>query len=178
MISLNLLSPAQKEYLRYEQIYLTLRTVITLTLTFTVIVSGLFLAARLLLQDNYADLLVSTTTVNDRNRPIDREIAQLNGDLQRVERIQADFVKWSNVIVAVSKAIPENVEVSYLNFELGSHTFNLNGIARKREDFLKLQENLKKLPQLEELSSPASNLLLRENVSFQLAAKLKLDSLR
>ncbi len=173
MISLNLLSPAQKEYLRYEHIYLSLRSVIFLILSFTVIVSGLFLAARLLLQDNYAEVLTATTRVNDRNRPVDQKISQLNTNLKGISDIQSNFIKWSDVLLAVTKAIPENVNITYLNLELKNQAFNLNGVARRREDFLKLQENLKQLPQLDYITSPTSNLLLRENVNFQLSGKLK-----
>lgn len=177
MISLNLLSPSQKEYLRYEHIYLTIRTVISLVLTFTVIISGMFMAARLMLQDNFAELLTSTTRVNERSRPVDREISNLNGTLRDTQNIQTNFVKWSSVLTTIAKAIPENIQVNYMNLEAKNHVFNLNGLAKRREDFLKLEESLKQLPLLEEVSSPTSNLLLRENVSFQITARLKAEAI-
>lgn len=177
MIRLNLLSPSQKEYLRYEHIYLRLRGALFVVLAFTVLVSALLLGARLLLQDNLADLLTSSTLVSNRDRPIDRDISSINTNLKGVAHIQNGFVKWSQVLVAVTAAVPANVQVSYLNLELGSRTFNLNGVARKRDDFLALLDHLQQLPAIEAIDSPPSNLVNRENVSFQLTAKLKPEAL-
>lgn len=171
-IKLNLLAPAQKEYLRFEHAYVYVRTVMWLVLTFTVIISGLLLVARLMLQDNYATVLTTTTLVNEKNRAIDRDIAELNKNLKDVEVIQADFIKWSKIIIEINKAIPDNVEISYINLEQKTRLFNLNGKAIKRDDFLLLKKNLESLPYFEELSSPLTNLLLKENVSFEFVGKI------
>ena len=176
-ITLNLLAPNQREYLRYEHLYLYVRTVTVLLLTFTVVISGLLLAARLMLQDSYATALSATTTVNDRNRTIDREIAKLNLGLKDVKAIQAYFVKWSTLLVDLTTVVPSNVEVSYLNLEKKNHLFNLTGMAQQRDDFLALKQALEKLPYLQELSNPLTNLLLQRNVSFQFSAKLKPEAL-
>ncbi|HBT92253.1 MAG TPA: hypothetical protein DEA87_02135 [Candidatus Veblenbacteria bacterium] len=176
-ITLNLLSPTQKEYLRYERAYLQIRTVMWLMLTFTVIISGLLLVARLMLQDNYATVLTTTTLVNDKNKSIDRDIGSLNKSLKEVESIQADFIKWSKIIIDINKAIPDNVELSYLNLEQKTRLFNLNGKALNRDDFLALKANLEALSYFEELSSPLTNLLLREDVNFEFTGKIKKESL-
>ncbi|KKS84056.1 MAG: hypothetical protein UV57_C0002G0017 [Parcubacteria group bacterium GW2011_GWD2_43_10] len=176
-IALNLLSPTQKEYLRYERAYLQIRTVMWLMLTFTVIISGLLLVARLMLQDNYATVLTTTTLVNDKNKSIDRDIGSLNKSLKEVESIQADFIKWSKIIIDINKAIPDNVELSYLNLEQKTRLFNLNGKALNRDDFLALKANLEALSYFEELSSPLTNLLLREDVNFEFTGKIKKESL-
>ncbi|OHA56715.1 MAG: hypothetical protein A2588_01745 [Candidatus Veblenbacteria bacterium RIFOXYD1_FULL_43_11] len=176
-ITLNLLSPTQKEYLRYERAYLQIRTVMWLMLTFTVIISGLLLVARLMLQDNYATVLTTTTLVNDKNKSIDRDIGSLNKSLKEAESIQADFIKWSKIIIDINKAIPDNVELSYLNLEQKTRLFNLNGKALNRDDFLALKANLEALSYFEELSSPLTNLLLREDVNFEFTGKIKKESL-
>lgn len=177
MIKLNLLSPVQKEYLRFEHTYFKLRSVLFLVLAFTSCASMVLLGARLLLQDNLAELLTTSTVVSNHDRPIDRNISTINSNLRDVEHIQKKFVKWSQTLVAITAAVPANVQVSYLNLELSTNSFNLNGLARRREDFLALLSNLQKLPQIEALNSPPANLVNRENVSFQLTAKLKTEAL-
>jgi len=176
-ITLNLLSPAQQEYLRYENAYRHVRTVSWLILTFTVIISSLLLIARLMLQDYYATVLTTTTLVNEKNRSIDRDIAEFNKELKAVETIQADFIKWSNILIDINKAIPANVEIAYLNFEQKTRLFNLNGRALRREDFLTLKKNLESLPYFEEISSPLTNILLKENVNFEFTGKFKKEAL-
>lgn len=177
-ITLNLLSPAQKELLRYERAYLQIRTAMWLILIFSMIISALLLVARLMLLDNYTTVLTATTLVNEKNKSIDREIANLNKNLKEVEAIQADFIKWSNVIINLNKAIPDNVEITYLNLEQKNKTFNLHGKARRRDDLLILKSNLETLPYFEEISSPLTNLLLKENVPFEFSGKIKLENLK
>ncbi|MDP3986328.1 MAG: hypothetical protein U1C53_02770 [Candidatus Veblenbacteria bacterium] len=176
-ITLNLLSPAQKEYLRYEHAYLHVRTVMWLMLAFSVIISGLLLSARLMLQDNFATVLTTTTLVNEKNRTLDREITDFNKNLKEVQGIQADFVKWSSILLDINRAIPPNVEIAYLNLEQKTRVFNLNGQALKREDLLALKANLEALPYFDELSSPLTNLLVRENVTFEFTGKIKQNEL-
>lgn len=171
-VKLNLLAPTQKEFLRYEHAYLYVRTVMWLVLAFSIIISGLLLIARLMLQDNYATVLTTTTLVNEKNKAIDNDISELNRNLKDVEVIQADFIKWSKIILDFNKAIPNNVEVSYINLEQKTRLFNLNGRALKRDDFLLLKKNLESLPYFEELSSPLTNLLLKENVNFEFIGRI------
>lgn len=175
-ITLNLLSPTQKEYLRYEHAYLYIRTVMWLLLTFSVIISGLLLVARLMLQDNYAVVLTTTTLVNEKNRTVDREISEFNKNLKEVERIQAEFIKWSKIILDINSAIPANVEITYINLEQKSRLFNLHGYTFKRDDYLALKANLEALAYFEELTSPLTNLLARENVTFEFNGKIKLET--
>jgi Tfp pilus assembly protein PilN len=177
MISLNLLPPLQKANLRYDHTYLYLRSMVLVTLVATAIISGLLLSARLLLQDHYATLLTGSNLVNERNRGIDREINDLNQKLKQVETIQSDFVKWSSVLLGLSQTIPSGVQVSYLNIEKGSRTFNLSGLAQTRDNYLQLKANLTALPYLEQVSTPFSSILRPTDVKFDLTAQLKLQEL-
>ena len=177
-IRLNLLSPDQREYLKFEFVYLHVRTVTFLLLTFTIIITGLLMAARLMLQDNYATVLTSTTLVNNKNQTLDKDIAELNKNLQEVQKIQSDFVKWSSILVEVNRSIPERIELTSLVLEKNTRIFSISGRAQKREDFLQLKENLEKLPYFEELRSPLTNLLLKENVQFEFSGKIKADALK
>lgn len=167
MIKLNLLPPAQQDYLHYERIYLYCRRVALLFLTFTVFISGILLGARLLLQDNFSAVLTSNNNLNGHDYGIEQQISNINRDLRNVQTIQANFVKWSELMVDLSRVVPPNVQLSYLDLEQNNHTFNLTGLAAARDDYLKLQANLEQLPYLKNVSSPLTNLLQRTNVNFQ-----------
>ncbi len=177
-IRLNLLSPDQREYLKFEYVYMHVRTVTFLLLTFTIISTGLLIAARLMLQDNYATVLTATTMVNDKNQTLDKDITELNKNLQDVKKIQDDFVKWSDIIIQLNRTIPERVELNSLVLEKNTRLFSMSGRAQKRDDFLLLKANLEKLPYLEELQSPLTNLLLKEDVQFEFTGKIKADALK
>lgn len=175
MIKLNLLPPTQQDYLKNERLYLYFRRVAFVFFVFTILITGTLLAARILLQDNYASIITSSQRVNDHNYVITEQIDKLNQNLQAIEKIQNNFVKWSTIIVDLSRAIPPNAQLTYLDMEKGNGTFSLTGIAATRDDYLKLQSNLQKLPYIKELTSPLTNLLERTNVKFQFDGKLSLN---
>lgn len=177
MIKLNLVSPEQKKYLHYEFIYLSLRGVITMILIFTIIVSAMFISARLMLEDHYASLLAQTTLVNQRSFGIDNEITQINESLKNISEIQRGFVKWSNLVIDFTRAVPSGVSISSLSLDKNLQSLSLNGTATTRDNFLKFQENLKKLTYLNEVNNPIINLLLRENLDFQFTAQINLNKL-
>lgn len=177
MIKLNLLPPHQRDYLKYERTYLYLRTVVFMILTFTIITSTFVLGAKLILQDNFSELLASSTRLNDKNQTVDRQVAQLNHTLQGAERIQADFIKWSNVIIGLTAAIPGNVQLSYLNVDRSTKVLTLSGLAQRREDYLELEANLKMLPYLELPETPLANILQRTDVKFDIRATLKPEAI-
>jgi Tfp pilus assembly protein PilN len=177
-IRLNLLSPDQREYLHFEYVYLHVRSITFLLLTFTIITTGLLLAARIMLQDNYASVLTATTAVNDKNHTLDKDIVDLNKNLQDVQRIQDDFVKWSSILIDVNRAIPENIELTSLVMEKSTRIFTMSGRAQTRDNFLKLKANLEALPYFDELKSPLTNLLLKEDVQFEFTGKIRAGELK
>ncbi len=179
MINLNLLPPTQKDYLRHEHIYLYLRSVIFIILTFSLVISGLLLGARLLLQDHFVTLVTSSNKVNNHNGPVDREIDTLNNNLTKIKSIQADFVKWSTILITVARAVPPNVQISYLNLERPNQSFTLSGEATTRDGYLKLKDNLESLPYFNHpLEAPFSTILQRENVKFDFNGKLNAAALQ
>jgi Tfp pilus assembly protein PilN len=154
-----------------------MRTVVFIVFTFTIVACGLLFTARIMLQNHYANLLTDNGKVNDRNSVVYREINETNQKLSKIRNVQNDFVKWSNVMLDLIRAIPNNVEITYINLEHHNLNFNLKGTALQRDDYLKLEANLKALPFIEGLYSPLTNILRRDNVSFEFSAKLKQSAL-
>jgi len=179
MINLNLLPPTQKDYLRHEHIYLYLRSVIFLILTFSLVISAMLLGARLLLQDHFIALVTSSNEVNDHNGPIDHDIESLNQNLAKIKSIQTDFVKWSSILTTFARTIPPGVQITYLDLERSTLTFSLSGVAATRDSYLQLKDNLEALPYFEHpIEAPFSSILQRENVKFDFNGKLNAAALQ
>lgn len=106
--------------------------------------------------------------------PLDLDIAKTNEKIKQMEAIQKDYVKWSRVLLNFIKSVPENNTLSRVNFDKTNQKIFINGLAEKRDDFLKLEETMKKIEYISEISSPISNLLKRDNISFSIEAKLNL----
>ncbi len=175
-INLNLIAPEQKECLRLTQAFSYIKILTFIFLSFAVVTAGLLLVARLILQDNLGDILSSSTSVNDRNLNIDREISKLNKKVEDINKIQSSYTKWSSLLGQLMKTIPANIEITYLSFEKKTGVFTLSGRAKQRQDFLNLKNTLEQTSYLEKVTSPINNLLTKTNVEFQFTGKLKLTN--
>lgn len=171
--TLNLLSPEQKEYLRYERNYLYIRTVTVITLSFIIGISCLLLSARFVLQSHYDESLTTANVLVAKNGTLDKDINRLNMTLGNARKVQQDFIKWSGILTSTSQVIPARVDLNYINFDSTSETLSLIGVAQTRDDLLQLKSNLSALTFMTDLTSPLDNLTLREHVKFELSGKLK-----
>lgn len=171
-LNLNLLAPEQKDCLKMTKAFSYIKIISFIFLTFVVLISGLLLSARLILQDNLGDILVSSTNINEHNLGIDREITRLNNQIEAINKIQANYTKWSTVLAQLIKSIPNNIEINYLSFEKKTGDFTISGRARERQDLLNLKTILEQTPYLDKINSPISNLLTKNNVDFQFTGKL------
>ncbi|MBU1038658.1 hypothetical protein KKC17_00245 [Patescibacteria group bacterium] len=174
-LNLNLLSPNDQKQLKLVSLYRYARIIIYLFLAFSLLAAGTAFTARLMLQDNLNELLATSTTINERNKTLDRDITKLNNQLKHMSEIQHGFINWSNLVSDVSLNLPLGIELSYLSLEK-SNGLTVYGQAKQRDDYLTFKNNLAKLPYLSNLSSPLSNILTSQNIDFQLAGQINLTA--
>lgn len=175
MHSLNLLSPKYKEKLKSAEILSLARFVTISLLIFSLILTAIFYAAKIILQNNNNDLNERLSFVDTKNRWINDEIDIYNEKLKVVNDIQKKFVSWSYIILELNKSIPEGVTIKSMTLDKISETFALQGIADQREYFMLMEKNLKKNPLFREINSPLTNILVKTDVEFQLSGKIILE---
>lgn len=172
MINVNLISPDQKYNLRFEFIYLGLRQIIFSVIGVMILVSAVFLTARIILEDNYATMVRETTLVNQKNVNIDQEISKINSTLRKIKSIQDNYVKWSSLLVNLSKTFPDGITISALSIEKNTNTIYLQGNAAMRNDLITLEKNLKTKTYLNNITVPITSKLSPVNINFEINAKI------
>jgi len=180
MLNLNLLSLKEREKIRLEKNFLLTKNIVfVISLALIIIIISL-LATTIILNlykkdfdktiENEIDLLSST-----KSESLEKSTRELNTQLNTIESIQKEYVKWSNLLTELTKVVPGGVKLNSIELNKNSKKVNITGVSKNREVLLEFQNNLKNLNYFTNITSPISNLLVRENVEFQFTGELSQD---
>jgi len=180
MINLNLLSLKDKEKIKIEKNFLLIKNVVfVVSLALAIIIVSL-LSTRIILNIYIKDfdktieneeILLSST----KRASLEKSTKDLNSQLNTIESIQKEYVKWSNLLTELTKIVPGGVKINSLELNKNNKKVNITGVSINREVLLEFQNNLKNSNYFTNITSPISNLLVRENVEFQFTGELSQD---
>ena len=81
-------------------------------------------------------------------------------------QLQGGHLRWSNVLSHLGKTVPDGIVVDSL-FSKNYSVF-LAGKAKTRDELLRFKGNLEKEPCFENINVPLSNLVVKDNLDFQI----------
>ncbi|MDP2708670.1 MAG: hypothetical protein Q8O93_01285 [bacterium] len=178
MITLNLVSDKQKKEIRLRHLYGFIKK-INLTLTVVTITAAIILlTAKIILQLKFNDIVEQTTLVTKNNQGYNNKVRGINAKINFVEKIQEDFFVWSDLLKTLADIAPKDINLYYLKINAEDQTFKIKGKAGWRESLLTFKEKMDNLPILYDIDFPIKNILEKENIDFEINAKLKLDYLQ
>ncbi|MCA9364595.1 MAG: hypothetical protein KC736_01750 [Candidatus Moranbacteria bacterium] len=101
---------------------------------------------------------------------------EMNKDIVEIEKIRARHVEWSPLIQRISQNIVQkNLTIDQLITK--DATVMLSGTANTRQELLEFEEQIKNDECIDAVDVPLSNLVVKENVPFQIDATFKKDCL-
>jgi hypothetical protein len=163
MITLNLISPQQKNFLKVRRIYLYFRNLCGMILTYTILIAIIAIIAK-----NSLNILA----INYENQNYldikEKEIKKINTQLAGVLAIQGQFTPWSKMLLDIFRLIPANIQIIDLEINKKNQTIKIQGIAKTRNDYLNLLTTLENSPMIKEFDRPVENLLSKEFINFNL----------
>ena len=92
-----------------------------------------------------------------------------NAKTVKISTLLANHVSWTKLFRTLEGATPEGVLYTHL-LTKNDYTITLNGTAANREALLLLQKNLNESGCFQNADVPLSNMLVKENIDFQLNA--------
>lgn len=174
MITLNLISPALQQELKFKKIYLTLKNALILILLFTIGMAIVLLITKMILQKNFYQIIDQTTLLSKSNLRFISEIRKLNSDLQNISKIQKEYIPWSKVLLDFVTLVPDKVMINELSFNQSENQLILKGKTKSRDLMLQFKDNLENSSLFSGVELPLSSLLKKEDVDFEFKAKLNL----
>lgn len=177
MISLNLLSPNQKEALRARVVYAMLERLMIAFVSTTLLASILLLLVKIELTKALGDVQ-TRQILSSEYITVNNDIRQLNQQITRVEAFQKLAISPSELLRDLATRTPEGVRVTGLDFDVKTESMRINGTAAGRDDLLKYEEAVRASPFVATLQSPISNLFQKTDISFQFLIVLNVDAMK
>ncbi|PIY97288.1 MAG: hypothetical protein COY66_00115 [Candidatus Kerfeldbacteria bacterium CG_4_10_14_0_8_um_filter_42_10] len=180
MITLNLISPIQKEANRFQQSYSLVKRITVLFMAVSLIVIALLFVGETLLEKKLDSITQETLALKkniEKEESIDLEqsVKDFNKLLIDISKVQSEYINWSQEVNKISSLVPSGIRLSSFVMQKDSSDFKFAGKAATREALLNFKTNLENSDFFTEIQSPISNLLTKENINFELSGKLVFD---
>lgn len=180
-ISLDLLPQHKKDEIKRNKIFLEiLRQEALFVFPLLVFIVILFNVFYLL---NIQKTIDDTTYEFQQSQGQYQELNKYDKDFKRINeadvfliKIQNGHLHWANMLSHLSQAIPDGVTIE----SLANKNYNtyLIGKARTRDELLKFKGNLEKDSCFQNVNVPLSNLVVKDNVDFQMDFSVNQDCLK
>jgi len=178
MIYLNLVSKELKKEIELRHIYAVLKRANFILIIITVVVAIIMLTAKILLKNNFNRIVEETTLITKNSLGLNSKIREINDRLNYASVIQSDYIPWSFLLEDFYKNADDNISFNLIKLDKESGELFLRGVAKSRSSLLSLKNKIEKLPAFIELDFPIQNILEKENIDFNINAKLNLAAIK
>jgi len=176
MLTLNLVSQELKQEIKLKLVYNLLKKMDYVLIIIAVIVAIILSVAKLILQNNFNKIVAQTTLITKNNQGYNSKVREINSRLNFTAQIQNDFIAWSKVIENLAKLTPDNITFSLIKIDKTKQSIIIKGKAILRDSLLLLKQGMEESPIYQEIEFPVKNILQKENVVFEINAKLNLEA--
>lgn len=164
--TINLLPPEKKQEMQSAFVFAYVQSLLVVVLLLTCIVSGTLVSTRLMLMNTLSGLSSSAGPDTDEFTSVSQDIRDINAYIDSLEKLQKNRVAWSSVIDEIVDLLPTGVTLSRITLNPEGKIV-LTGVAVHRDDVLQLENQLKNSGSFEDVKSPLSNILQRDDVKFE-----------
>lgn len=106
----------------------------------------------------------------------EEKFKQINSIDQELKKIQDGHLRWQNIFLELSRLVPDGVYVS--NISTKNFKVFLNGKAKTRDSLIDFKNKLETSACFEEINVPLSNLVVKDDVDFQIDLNIKEECLK
>lgn len=180
MITINLLSPKKKLILERQRIYLIIKNIVAIILIFASSASIILTIAKTILEKNFKEITNQVNLIAKDSQSLNQNIKIFNNNLELIDKIQKEFLPYSQILTELNQIIPPGIVIDSLNLEKNKSTngllIKIKGRAELRENFLEFKNKLEAKSQFSQIEYPIANLLEKENVNFELSFNLNYEN--
>ncbi|MFH1255375.1 MAG: PilN domain-containing protein [bacterium] len=177
MLSLNLISDELKNEIKLRRLYLFIKKIGLVLITIAIFTATILLTAKIILQIKFNDTVNQMTLVTKNNQGYNNKVRVINGKINFAEKVQNDFVPWSNALKIISEITPIGINLNYLKINLGEQSVKIKGKAGLRENLLDFKQNMENSEIFKDIDFPIKNILEKENIDFEINSKINYERL-
>ncbi len=176
MLTLNLVSEEIKKEIRKRKIFSLFRGVLFFLTILTITITASIIYAKLVIELKMENIDKYINTVNQNSAVFNQKISKINSLIDFTQGVQAEFVPWSCLI----KQLMDNdqgITFSAVNINKKTATLVIRGSAKTRDGLLAYSDKVENMDYFSDVKLPENILGIKENISFELTAKLVTDFL-
>ncbi|MBU0722273.1 hypothetical protein KKA93_02345 [Patescibacteria group bacterium] len=177
MLTLNLISEELKKEIKLRRFYLFIKKIYLTLIIITIVAAIILLAAKTILQTKFNDIVGQTTLVTKNNQNYNIKIIDINNRINFIEKVQKDFIPWSNLLKTVANITSNDIGLNYLQINSVEQTIKIKGKAGMRESLLDFKQKMEATTIFKDIDLPIKNILEKENINFEISAKINLSNL-
>jgi len=177
MLTLNLISQQLKQQIKLRRTYSMIKKLSCFFLILIVIYSFTLLFAEYLMQQKFNEIVNQTTQITKNSQSYNNKVKKINSQLIFIDKIQENLLKFSCLLDKVNKANGNKVTFQVISVSKETGKLIIKGNALTRDDLILFKKNLESLNLIAEVNLPLNNLLSKENVDFEIEAKLVKEKL-
>lgn len=133
----------------------------------------------IVLQRNSSSNVQMSQQSQDEYQKLDtyeKKFKEINEKDNLLAKIQSGHISWKNVLVELSNIVPDSVYLN--NISNKDYAVFLAGKARSRDDLIKFKDNLEGSICFQDINVPLSNLVVKNDIDFQIDLILKEECLK
>lgn len=172
MIELNLLPISEKTNSNLMWKYVIIKTVISIILTLSLVISGVLFGAKLILLKKFNEVQTQAAALKISNQKINERVNNYNKQIKILNDIQKEYTDWPLFLYNLNSKIKTGIYLSKIEINMSEKKVNLIGVSNNREDLLDLKENLEECDFITEISLPLNTLLKKQNIDFSITGTI------
>jgi len=173
-LKLNLLSPQKRTGVTNLVSFLFTKEILEFVIFTCALLATIHLAGWLMLTSTLNDLTASTLLVNREVPGHSQEIKRINKIIKNFNDSANGYLPLSPRLLEIIRTLPSDIKINSLSINRVDQSFLLSGVAATRDSLLRYQKIIQSIPWIEGTANPASLLFQKENVSFDIKARLKI----
>jgi hypothetical protein len=171
--AVNLLPPPKKSKLENLVRFIFVKNMLEIVLITAAVLAISLTWSWLTLQEDFNSLSESAIVVSQEFTAQNQEVREANRRLENFNNAGRGFKRILPELLTVADNLPKDITLKSLNINRADSSLSISGTALTRQALLEYQEKLKEITWLENVSSPISRLLQKEDVPFEFKIKIK-----
>lgn len=171
MISLNLLSPQQKEALRMRVYCALVSRLAAAGIMLAILLTAALVAVKIGLT-RQLQTAQGRQLLSNEYGTANQDTLAINAATSRIGKLQDASVALSPIMHDLLGRVPDGVQLSVISIDARSRAFSVSGLAATRDQLLRFEESLRGSPYLAKLDNPLNNLFQKNDVRFTMTATL------
>lgn len=177
MININLITQEQKEILKNQRFYFSLKEASILLFLFFLTISLILWISYYIMGGQLLDLKKINDLNSNGNEGINQRLENINNQVDNIINIQDNFTYNHLIIEKISSLRDSKITYDQIIVQNQQNILELYGTAENRESLLNFKRTLESQDWLDKIDLPLANLIEKENNQFKIKMEIIKDRL-